>query len=35
MLDKEDGSGMSWRKKFEGFIDFLVDRCSAAERAGY
>jgi hypothetical protein len=35
MLDKEDGSGMSWRKKFEDFIDFFLDRCSAAERADY
>jgi YD repeat-containing protein len=35
MLDTEDASGVSWRAKFEGFIDFLVDRCSAAEREDY
>ena len=35
MLDKEDGSGLSWRAKFEAFIDFLVDRCSTAEREAY
>jgi len=35
MLDSEDQSHMSWRAKFEGFIDFLVDRCSSAERADY
>ena len=35
MLDKEDGSGLSWRAKFEGVIDFLVNRCSVAEREAY
>lgn len=35
MLDTEDDSHASWRAKFEGFIDFLVDRCSAAEREDY
>ena len=35
MLDTEDGSRLSWRTKFEGFIDFFVDRCSAAERTDY
>ncbi len=35
MLDSKDGSGLSWRAKFEGFIDFLVDRCSVAEREEY
>ena len=35
MLDTKDGSGQSWRAKFEGFIDFLVDRCSAAEREDF
>lgn len=35
MLDKEDGSGLSWRDKFEAFIDFLVDRCSSAQREAY
>lgn len=33
MLGKTDGSGTSWRQKFEGFIDFLT-RCSTDER-GY
>lgn len=35
MLDKEDGSGLSWRSKFEKAIDFLVDQCSTAEREAY
>lgn len=35
VLDSEDASGVSWRAKFEAFIDFLVDRCSAAEREDY
>ena len=35
MLDSEDASGVSWRAKFEAFIDFLVDSCSAAEREDY
>ena len=35
MLDTEDASRVSWRAKFEAFIDFLVDRCSTAERADY
>lgn len=35
MLDSEDSSHLSWRSKFEGFIDLLVDRCSAAEREDY
>jgi len=35
MLDSEDASHVSWRSKFEGFIDFLLDRCSSAERADY
>jgi len=35
MLDAEDHSRISWRAKFSGFIDFLVDRCTASERNGY
>ena len=31
-LDREDGSGQSWRRKFESFIDFLSHRCASAER---
>ena len=35
MLDSKDASSMSWRGKFQTFIDFLVDRCSSAERSDY
>ncbi|WP_164104204.1 helicase-related protein [Candidatus Laterigemmans baculatus] len=35
MLAAPDGSGVTWRKKFEAFIDFLVDRCSSSERLSY
>ena len=31
-LGHTDGSGLSWRQKFEGFLDFLTDRCSRDER---
>ena len=31
-LDYEDGSGMSWRTKFDAFIRFLCTRCGADER---
>ena len=31
-LDHEDGSGMSWRSKFDAFITFLCTRCGADER---
>jgi hypothetical protein len=31
-VDHVDGSGMSWRQKFEGFVDFLFNRCSLDER---
>lgn len=34
-LDYEDGSGMSWREKFDGFISFLTDQCSTEERGLY
>jgi superfamily II DNA or RNA helicase len=33
-LEQADGSGTSWRQKFDGFIDFLVE-CSAKERMDY
>ena len=33
-LDQADGSGASWRQKFNGFIEFLVE-CSTEERASY
>jgi hypothetical protein len=31
-LDYTDGSGVSWRRKFDGFIEFLTERCSSIER---
>ena len=34
MLDNEDVSRMTWRAKFEGFVDFLTD-CSSQEREDY
>lgn len=33
-LEQADGSGTSWRQKFDGFINFLVE-CSAKERLDY
>ncbi len=35
MLDSQDVSGLSWRDKFDAFIEFLVKRCSSPERADY
>lgn len=32
MLDYSDRSGMSWRMKFDGFIEFLSTKCSTEER---
>lgn len=32
MLDHADVSSVSWRQKFDGFIEFLTDRCSSEER---
>jgi hypothetical protein len=34
-LDHPDGSNVTWRQKFEGFIQFLTDQCSIEERAVY
>jgi ERCC4-related helicase len=34
-LDHADISGMSWRQKFDGFIEFLTERCSSEERPLY
>jgi hypothetical protein len=31
-LDYLDGSGVSWRRKFDDFIEFLTKRCSSEER---
>jgi SNF2-related domain len=33
-LEQADGSGTSWRQKFDGFINFLVE-CSTKERLDY
>lgn len=35
MLDSQDNSGISWRKKFDGFLDFLLNSCTTDERHGY
>ena len=35
MLDSKDASMVSWRAKFETFVDFLTDHCTATERADY
>ena len=35
MLDTPDGSKVTWRNKFEAFVDFLTDHCSDTERADY
>jgi hypothetical protein len=34
-LDHADSSGVSWRHKFDGFIEFLVEQCSTDERQLY
>ena len=35
MLDARDASGVSWRDKFERFLDFLLTQCSKEERDHY
>lgn len=35
MINHADDSGISWRQKFDGFIEFLTQRCSAEERRLY
>ncbi len=35
LLDNEDASRVTWREKFQGFVDFLTDHCSATERGDY
>ena len=35
MLDNNDASMVTWRAKFETFIDFLTDHCSTTERVDY
>ncbi|HRZ55557.1 MAG TPA: C-terminal helicase domain-containing protein [Candidatus Paceibacterota bacterium] len=34
-LDHTDASGHSWRRKFDGFIEFLTEQCSTGERGLY
>jgi hypothetical protein len=34
-LEQPDASGVSWRQKFEGFVEFLVKQCSTEERRLY
>lgn len=34
-LDNADSSGVSWRNKFNGFVDFLTRQCSTDERRHY
>lgn len=34
-LDCRDGSGVTWRQKFETFIDFAVNQCSPSEREDF
>ncbi len=34
-LDHADASGMSWRHKFDDFVDFVLSRCSLEERTRY
>ena len=35
MLDNSDASNVTWREKFDAFVDFLTDHCSTAERVDY
>ena len=35
MLHNTDSSGLTWRAKFEAFVNFLTDHCSTAERIDY
>ncbi|HEY3382623.1 MAG TPA: DEAD/DEAH box helicase [Vicinamibacterales bacterium] len=35
MLEYQDGSGVSWRAKFNYFIEFLTEQCSTNERDLY
>ena len=35
MLDNNDASMVTWREKFETFVDFLTDHCSTTERVDY
>jgi len=35
MLDSQDASGLSWREKFRGLLEFLLHQCSPQERLNY
>ena len=35
LLDSQDDSKVTWRGKFEAFVDFLTGHCSATERVDY
>lgn len=35
MLNRRDASGVTWRQKFEEFVEFLANRCSKDERELY
>jgi hypothetical protein len=35
LLNHVDASKISWRQKFEGFVEFLIRGCSSSERALY
>ena len=35
MLDSQDKSGISWRDKFNAFMDFFINECSTKERLDY
>jgi len=34
-LDHADASGLTWRNKFDGFLEFVAQECSAGERGLY
>ena len=35
MLNESDQSGMTWKAKFDQFIEFLTERCSSVDRERY
>jgi ERCC4-related helicase len=32
MLDREDASGITWKRKYDDFVEFLTERCSTEQR---
>ena len=34
-LEFADSSGITWRQKMEGFLEFLIEKCSTQERQSY